>query len=141
MRASCRQDGRRGAARGGAAWCAWRSLTRGPASPLPGGWLAADVVILGFPCNQFGGQEPGTNAEIESFCSTKFGVTFPLFDKIKVNGPNAAPLYEFLKREAASGNIGWNFEKFLIDKNGKVVKHFKSKTTPEDLVPEIQALL
>jgi len=99
------------------------------------------VVILGFPCNQFGGQEPGTNAEIESFCSTKFGVTFPLFDKIKVNGPNAAPLYEFLKREAASGNIGWNFEKFLIDKNGKVVKHFKSKTTPEDLVPEIQALL
>ena len=99
------------------------------------------LVILGFPCNQFGGQEPGTNEEIVAFCSSKYSVTFPLFDKVDVNGANQAPLYTFLKKSVSVGDIAWNFEKFLIDKNGKVVKHFKSGVTPEKLVPEIAALL
>ena len=101
--------------------------------PRPG------LVILGFPCNQFGSQEPGTNAEIEQFCSTKYNVTFPLFDKIKVNGPETAPVYQFLKTSANVSSIGWNFEKFIVDKEGHVVKH--STKTPEDLLPEIAALL
>lgn len=89
--------------------------------------------ILGFPCNQFGGQEPGTNSEIKEFCSTNYGVTFPLFNKIEVNGPNRSPLYEKLTGNSITeqGDIKWNFEKFLISKNGDIVARFRSKITPE----------
>ena len=86
--------------------------------------------ILGFPANNFGGQEPGTNEEIKTFCSTKYNVTFPMYSKISVKGDDKAPLYEFLT--AATGSeIQWNFTKFLVDKNGKVVARFEPKVTPE----------
>lgn len=91
------------------------------------------LVVLGFPCNQFGGQEPGTNEQIKEFCSTKFNVTFPLFDKIDVNGANRAPLYNLLAGEGSPfpGDIKWNFNKFLIGKDGKILQRFESKVTPE----------
>ena len=94
------------------------------------------LVVLGFPCNQFGGQEPGTNEEIKQFCSSKYDVTFPLFDKIEVNGPNRHPLYTFLagKDAAFPGDIKWNFNKFLIGKDGKVVQRFDSKAAPDSEV-------
>jgi glutathione peroxidase len=87
--------------------------------------------VLGFPCNQFGAQEPGTNDQIAQFCTTRFNVTFPLFDKIEVNGPGRHPLYDALT-DAEPGDITWNFEKFLIDRNGKVVGRFAPGVTPED---------
>jgi glutathione peroxidase len=89
-------------------------------------------VVLGFPCNQFGGQEPGTDAEIVQFCTSKYDVTFPLFDKIEVNGPNRHPLYVMLAGPDSPfpGNITWNFNKFLIGKDGKILKRFDSKVTP-----------
>lgn len=88
--------------------------------------------ILAFPCNQFGGQEPGTNEQIAEFCSANFGVTFRLFDKIEVNGPNRSPLYERLTNNSVveNGDIKWNFEKFLIAKNGDVVARYSSKVDP-----------
>lgn len=88
--------------------------------------------ILAFPCNQFGEQEPGTNEEIKNFCSSKFDVTFKLFDKIDVNGKNQSPLYAILTDNEVTGksDIKWNFEKFLIDKNGNVVSRFSSKVEP-----------
>lgn len=88
--------------------------------------------ILAFPCNQFGNQEPGTNEEIKSFCSTKFDVTFPLFDKIDVNGSNKSPLYSVLtnNKVTGSGDIKWNFEKFLVGKNGKIVARYPSSVEP-----------
>ncbi|GAB4183334.1 MAG: glutathione peroxidase [Calditrichia bacterium] len=91
------------------------------------------LVIMGFPCNDFGGQEPGTNDEIKQFCAVNFGVTFPMMDKIKVLGPDKAPLYEWLTNNPTTGkgDIGWNFEKFLIGKDGKVIKRFKSAVAPE----------
>jgi glutathione peroxidase len=90
-------------------------------------------VVLGFPCNQFGGQEPGTNEEIKQFCTSKYDVTFPLFDKIEVNGANRHPLYVALAGETSPfpGNIKWNFTKFLIGKDGKIVNRFDSKITPD----------
>ena len=90
-------------------------------------------VVLGFPCNQFGGQEPGTNEEIKQFCSSKFNVTFPLYDKIDVNGANRHPLYVALagKDSPFPGDIKWNFNKFLIGKDGTILKRFDSKVTPE----------
>jgi len=90
-------------------------------------------VILGFPCNQFGSQEPGTNEEIKQFCSSKFNVTFPLFDKIDVNGANRNPLYVALagKDSPFPGDIKWNFNKFLIGKDGKILHRFDSKVAPE----------
>lgn len=90
-------------------------------------------VVLGFPCNQFGGQEPGTNEEIKQFCSNKFKVTFPLFDKIDVNGENRHPLYVALagKDSPFPGDIKWNFNKFLIGKDGTILKRTDSKVTPE----------
>ena len=101
--------------------------------------------ILGFPCNQFGGQEPGTEAEIQEFCSVKFGVSFPLFAKIKVNGPDAHPLFPFLKERALGEEgkkpIKWNFTKFLVDRKGNVIKRFLSRQTPESIESEIEALL
>jgi glutathione peroxidase len=96
-------------------------------------------VILGFPCNQFGGQEPGSDEEIKQFCTSKFSVTFPLFDKIEVNGANRHPLYELLagKDSPFPGDITWNFNKFLIGKDGKILKRFSSKVTPDS--PEVTA--
>lgn len=84
-------------------------------------------VVLGFPCNQFGGQEPGSNEEIQMFCKRNYGVTFPLFDKIAVNGPDRHPLYQHLAGESAafSGDIKWNFTKFLIGREGQVLSRFE----------------
>jgi|WetSurMetagenome_2_1015567.scaffolds.fasta_scaffold40230_3 glutathione peroxidase len=88
--------------------------------------------ILAFPCNDFGGQEPGTNEEIKDFCTSKYKVTFTLFDKIKVLGDDKSTLYARLIQTEPAGDVKWNFEKFLIDKNGNVVSRFKSKIKPED---------
>ncbi|OKH32165.1 glutathione peroxidase [[Phormidium ambiguum] IAM M-71] len=103
------------------------------------------LVVLGFPCNQFGQQEPGNSNQIQSFCETNFGVSFPLFQKIEVNGTNAHPLYQYLTK-AAPGFLGtegikWNFTKFLVDRSGNVVKRYPPTTKPEDLAKDIQALL
>ena len=103
------------------------------------------LVILGFPCDQFGHQEPGDADEIKNFCSTKFDVSFPLFAKIEVNGSNAHPLYQHLKR-AAPGVLGtegvkWNFTKFLVDKQGKVVRRYGSMDSPESIERDIARIL
>lgn len=101
--------------------------------------------ILGFPCNQFGKQEPGNEEQISEFCELNFGVTFPLFKKVDVNGPEAHPLYKFLKSEApgllGSEAIKWNFTKFLVDKDGKVVKRFAPTDTPEKIEKQVAELL
>ena len=101
--------------------------------------------ILAFPCNDFKKQEPGTNEEIQKFCSTNYDVTFQLFDKISVKDDAKAPLYKMLTDNPVTGKseINWNFEKFVIDKNGNVVKHFRSKTTPEseELTSVLEELL
>jgi glutathione peroxidase len=91
------------------------------------------LVVLGFPCNQFGGQEPGTNDEIKQFCSSQFNVTFPLFDKIEVNGDKRHPLYAQLAGPTSPypGNIKWNFTKFLISRDGTILNRFDSKVAPE----------
>lgn len=98
--------------------------------------------ILAFPCNDFGGQEPGTNEQIQNFCSVNFGVTFKLFDKIKVLGEDKSPLYERLinNPDTEQGDIRWNFEKFLISKEGKIVERFRSAVTPtsDELVSAIE---
>jgi glutathione peroxidase len=92
--------------------------------------------VLGVPCNQFGGQEPGTAEEIETFCSTTYGVSFPLTEKLEVNGPGRHPLYEHLTTtpdaEGAAGDIQWNFEKFLVAPTGEVLARFRPMVTPED---------
>ncbi|KAI9296820.1 glutathione peroxidase [Neoconidiobolus thromboides FSU 785] len=103
------------------------------------------LVILGFPCNQFGGQEPGTNDEIQEFCRLNHGVTFPLMEKVEVNGDNVHPVYDFLKSEK-SGLLGltrikWNFEKFLINKEGKVIERYSSIAKPEAIGEDIAKLL
>ena len=101
--------------------------------------------VLGFPCNQFGAQEPGTADEIESFCEMNYGVTFPLFAKIDVNGKDAAPVYKYLKKEKpgllGSEAIKWNFTKFLVDRNGKVIERYGSNVEPEAIVPDVEKLL
>lgn len=104
-------------------------------------------VILGFPCNQFGGQEPGTESEILEFCQENYGVTFPMFSKVEVNGEGKAPLYKYLTAletaPKAAGDISWNFEKFLIGPDGKVVGRYSSKVTPgsKEMTEKIEALL
>jgi len=98
-------------------------------------------VILGFPCNQFLHQEPGTNEEIQSFCQLNYGVTFPVFGKIKVNGKEAHPLYKYLKEQTGGASIKWNFNKFLIDKNGNILKRYLSGDSLEALETDIQAIL
>ena len=104
-------------------------------------------VVLGFPCNQFGSQEPGSDAEIKQFCSTKFNVSFPMFSKIDVNGDDAAPIYKYLTSKdvepAGKGEISWNFEKFLIDREGNLVNRFAPPTKPNDaeLVKSIESQL
>ena len=99
--------------------------------------------VLGFPCNQFGGQEPGTNAEIAEFCGANYGVSFPLADKIEVNGPGRAPLYESLTAvadaEGEAGDIQWNFEKFVLSPAGEVVARFRPMVAPDD--PSVLAAL
>lgn len=90
------------------------------------------LVILGFPCNQFGNQEPGTEAEIKEFCSANYNVTFPMFSKIEVNGEKRAPLYKWLLEKTDGKDIEWNFAKFLIGRDGKTAHRFSSKTSPDD---------
>jgi glutathione peroxidase len=100
--------------------------------------------VLGFPCNQFGKQEPGDAKQIAQFCSTNYAVTFPMFAKIDVNGDNAHPLYRYLKREKSGllgASIKWNFTKFLVDRSGKVVGRYAPTAKPEALAKEIEALL
>jgi len=100
--------------------------------------------VLGFPCNQFGGQEPGNAQQIEEFCASKYDVSFPMFAKIDVNGAAAHPLYNYLKGEKSGvlgSSIKWNFTKFLVDRSGKVVARFAPTATPEGLKKDIEALL
>lgn len=101
--------------------------------------------ILAFPCNQFGHQEPGSNEEIQNFCTSRFQVTFPVFAKVDVNGKNTSPLYDFLKR-AARGFLGtkvikWNFTKFLVSREGKVLRRFAPQTKPDAMIFEIELAL
>jgi glutathione peroxidase len=107
-------------------------------------YAARGFSVLGFPCNQFGRQEPGSAAEIGQFCSSNYAVSFPMFDKIDVNGDGAHPLYQYLKGEKAGllgSSIKWNFTKFLINRSGKVVGRYAPTTTPEQLTKDIEALL
>lgn len=101
-------------------------------------------VVLGFPCNQFLSQEPGTNDEIKHFCSINYGITFPMFDKIDVNGGTAHPLYKYLtsaKGGFITDSIKWNFTKFLVDRKGTVVKRYPPQTNPENMEEDIKKLL
>ena len=102
-------------------------------------------VVLGFPCNQFGLQEPGNEAEIRGFCDRHYSITFPLFAKIDVNGPNAHPLYRYLK-SAKKGVLGretiaWNFTKFLVDKNGRVLRRYGPRRTPDAIDKDVAAIV
>ncbi|HOP19493.1 MAG TPA: glutathione peroxidase [Parvularculaceae bacterium] len=101
--------------------------------------------VLGFPCNQFGGQEPAEEIEIADFCTTHYDVTFPMYSKVDVNGPEAHPLYQFIKKErpglAGSTSIKWNFTKFLTDRNGKVVDRYAPQTRPNAIEKDIVTLL
>jgi glutathione peroxidase len=124
----------------------------------------AGLQILAFPCNQFGGQEPGTDAEIQEFCSTNYAVTFPVFGKIDVNGPDADPLYAYLRKEApgdfgpgsgflythvqqtrpeaiGTDEIKWNFTKFLVDRDGVIIRRYEPTITPKDIRPDLDPLL
>ncbi len=108
-------------------------------------YAAQGLAVLGFPCNQFGAQEPGDAAEIANFCSLTYDVKFPMFAKIEVNGDGTHPLYRYLKHEAkgvlGTERIKWNFTKFLVDRDGKVVARFAPTAKPETLKPAIEALL
>ena len=107
--------------------------------------LKDQLVVLGFPCNQFGAQEPGDAEEIKNFCSLTYDVKFPLFSKIDVNGDNASPLYQFLKKEKpgllGSEAIKWNFTKFLVDRNGNVVKRYAPTDSPESIKKDLSKML
>jgi len=108
-------------------------------------YAESGFVVLGFPCNQFAGQEPGTEAEIKSFCETNYQVTFPLFSKIDVKGEHAHPLYQYLVEHTPepyrTGDIEWNFVKFLIDRSGDIMKQYSARTEPEAIRPDIEQLL
>lgn len=103
------------------------------------------LVILGFPCNQFGNQEQGTEADIEEFCEINYGVSFPMFAKVEVNGKDAHPLFKYLKKELSGGLLGsrikWNFTKFLIDKNGDPIKRYAPTVAPEKMEEDILKIL
>jgi glutathione peroxidase len=103
------------------------------------------LVVLGFPCNQFGSQEPGSDEQIASFCEKQYGVSFPMFSKIDVNGPDAHPLFELLKQQApgvlGSEAIKWNFTKFLVDRDGRVTKRYASMTTPSSIEKDLEDIL
>jgi glutathione peroxidase len=98
------------------------------------------LTVLGFPFNQFGAQEPGSNEEILKFAQDRYQVTFPMFAKIEVNGDGASPLYAWLKA-AKPGDIGWNFTKFLVSKDGQVLERFEPRTTPEEIAEALPSLL
>lgn len=104
-----------------------------------------DFEVLGFPCNQFGGQEPGSADDIAEFCKVNFGVTFPLMKKIDVNGPDASPLFDWMKSEKkglmGSTSIKWNFTKFLIDRDGEVVKRYGPQDTPKMIAKDVAKLV
>ncbi|WP_070106837.1 glutathione peroxidase [Burkholderia plantarii] len=106
---------------------------------------ARGLAVLGFPCNQFGGQEPGDAAQIGAFCEQRFGVTFPLFEKIDVKGEHAHPLFRYLTDEApgllGTKMIKWNFTKFLVDRSGDVVKRYAPQTKPDEIAEDIEKLL
>ncbi len=106
---------------------------------------ARGLVVLGFPCNQFGSQDPGSNDEIASFCQLNYGVTFPMMEKVNVNGAQAHPLYQWLTAEApgllGSKAIKWNFTKFLVGKDGRVIKRYAPQDAPEKLAADIEAAL
>ena len=108
-------------------------------------YASRGLAVLGFPCNQFGQQEPGSATDIQAFCEKRFGVSFPLFQKIDVNGSNAHPLYQYLEKAApgifGTEGIKWNFTKFLVDGNGKVINRYGSTTEPKDIERDIEALL
>ena len=108
-------------------------------------YRAKGFQVLGFPCNQFGEQEPGDEKAIAQFCEINFGVTFPLFAKVDVNGENAAPVWKYLKAEKpgllGSEGIKWNFTKFLVDRQGRVVARFAPKDTPESIAADIEKVL
>eukprot|EP01111_Echinosteliopsis_oligospora_P015250 TRINITY_DN5968_c0_g1_i1.p1 TRINITY_DN5968_c0_g1~~TRINITY_DN5968_c0_g1_i1.p1 ORF type:complete len:193 (-),score=21.67 TRINITY_DN5968_c0_g1_i1:7-585(-) len=108
--------------------------------PLYQKYKSRGFEILAFPCNQFGSQEPGTNEEICEFVEKKYKSTFPLFDKVEVNGPNTHSVYKHLK-EAFPGDIDWNFAKFLVDRNGNVVKRYSARTLPSEIDKDIPPLL
>lgn len=114
-----------------------------PLEALHEKYAGKGLAVLGFPCNQFGGQEPGTEAEIAEFCAATYSVKFPLFSKIEVNGPGAAPLYKHLTalntQPKGKGDIKWNFEKFIIGRNGEVVARFAPQTEPDS--KEVLAVL
>lgn len=103
------------------------------------------LVVLGFPCNQFGSQEKGSSEDIKEFCQVNYGVSFPMFEKIEVNGKNAHPVYKYLKSQLSGGLLGsaikWNFTKFVIDKNGKPLKRFAPTTKPEKMEDFIKKIL
>ena len=103
------------------------------------------LVVLGFPCNQFGAQDPGTDSDIASFCQVNYGVSFPMMSKVNVNGPAAHPLYQWLRAEApgllGSQSIKWNFTKFLVGKDGQVIKRYAPLDKPADLAKDIEAAL
>ena len=108
-------------------------------------YASQELVVLGFPCNQFGAQDPGSDSDIASFCQVNYGVSFLMMSKIEVNGPTAHPLYKWLSAEApgllGSKSIKWNFTKFLVGKNGKVVRRYAPTDKPADLAKDIQAAL
>ncbi|OBZ88217.1 Glutathione peroxidase [Choanephora cucurbitarum] len=104
-------------------------------------YASRGLVVVGAPCNQFGGQEPGSEEEIQKFCNLKWNVTFPLTAKLKVNGREQAPVYAWLKDTMGVSRIKWNFEKFLIDREGNVRDHYLSKIAPELIVDDIENLL
>ena len=101
--------------------------------------------VLGFPCNQFGGQEPGTNSEINNFCEINYSVTFPIFSKIKVNGPDSHPLFKLLKNDKPgifrTESIKWNFTKFLVNSSGKIIDRFSPRVEPKYIRSEIERIL
>ncbi|MEW4530243.1 glutathione peroxidase [Maioricimonas sp. JC845] len=116
----------------------------GPLQSLYSKYQDKGLVVLGFPCNQFGSQEPGSAAEIQQFCTANYGVTFPMFAKIDVNGDDAAPLYKYLTSKETNpkhaGRVGWNFEKFLIGRDGQIVERFPTPVDPasDDVVEAIE---
>ena len=127
-----------------ASQCGFTSQYKG-LQALQDKYASKGFAVLGFPCNQFGQQEPGSATEIQSFCETKFGVSFPLFEKVDVNGDNAHPLFQYLVKAApgifGTEGIKWNFTKFLVNGSGKVIKRYGSNAEPKDIDRDIAALL
>lgn len=97
--------------------------------------------MLAFPCNQFGAQEPGTDAEILEFATDKYDANFPMFSKIAVNGPDSCELYQWLREQSGGGDITWNFEKFLVGRDGNLVERFSPMVSPDDIAPKLSELL